>query len=628
MGAAPDNAAISGAKRMLAPVLASSLTTIAAFLPLMMVGGIIGNILVAIPVVIVTIIIASLIESFLILPGHLRQSFTLSGVTAVRSLRERLDRWFDNFRDNFFRRIVELSLKHRMTTIAFAVSALLLALGLVAGGKVKYDFFPSPETQILHANAVFVAGTPEHVVSGFLRTALDELKAASEELGEGLVELAVVQHGTINNDAMDIPRIGDHVGSIRVSLAPPDMRRARNEDIIEKWRSRIDIPVGLESFTISSRRGGPPGSDIEVRLSGTEPQDIKQAGRELIGILTDIDGVSDPVDDMPYGREQLVYHLTTAGEALGLTSADIGFQLRSAFAGKLVQRFQDGADEVKVYVKLPKSERERFDVLDRINVTVPGGHQVPLMSVVNLSYKQGFETLKQKDGQLSLTVNANIDISRANAREINMELKTNVLPTLAKKYNIGFQFEGRAKDSAETMRDLKIGLVVALLSIYIILAWVFNSYLLPVVVMIAIPFGLTGAIIGHWLLGINLTVLSLFGIFGLSGIVINDSIILLRLYKEQEREESIDQALVKATSMRLRAILLTSLTTIAGLIPLIFETSLQAQFLIPMAVSISFGLGYGTILILFVIPSVLSILGEIRARVTTFKSKRFEASSA
>ncbi len=314
---------------------------------------------------------------------------------------------------------------------------------------------------------------------------------------------------------------------------------------------------------------------------------------------------------MPYGREQLVYKLTPAGESLGLTSQSIGRQLRTAFSGQLIQIFQDGSDEVEVRLRLPRSDREQLNILERFNITTPDGSQIPLMSVTRWSSAQGFEVLRQTDGLLSISIEASVDSSQANSQEINDNLRETVLPQVADKYGISFTFEGREKDSAQTMADLGTGLILGLTLIYIILAWVFSSYSWPLVVMAAIPFGLTGALFGHWLTGIDITILSFFGIFGLSGIVINDSIILVTFYKQQrEKGLSIRNALTAASCLRLRAILLTSLTTIAGLSPLLFEKSLQAQFLIPMATSIAFGLGYATLLILFVIPAILSYVEE------------------
>ncbi len=311
---------------------------------------------------------------------------------------------------------------------------------------------------------------------------------------------------------------------------------------------------------------------------------------------------------MAYGREQLIYSLTPAGEALGLTVADLGRQLRTAFDGQLVQIFQDGPDEVEVRVRLPEAERGSLASLYRLNIRTPQGESVPLTAVAEWRSRRGFEVLRHAEGRLAVEVTADVDANVNNANRIVESLQEGALPRLERDYGIHYSFEGRSADQRDTLSDMRKGLLLGLILIYLILAWVFSSYGWPIVVMAVIPFGLTGALIGHWAMGIDLTILSLFGMFGLSGIVVNDSIILVSFYQQlREAGMAVQEALVEAACQRLRAVLLTSLTTIAGLTPLLFETSYQAQFLIPMATSIAFGLGFATVLVLLVIPSLLSM---------------------
>jgi multidrug efflux pump subunit AcrB len=311
---------------------------------------------------------------------------------------------------------------------------------------------------------------------------------------------------------------------------------------------------------------------------------------------------------MAYGREQLIYRLTPVGEALGLTVSDLGRQLRTAFDGQLVQILQDGADEVEVRVMLPSAERGTLASLYRLNVRTPAGDSVPLTAVADWDSRRGFEVLRHADGTLAIEVTADVDATVTTVGEVIAGLEDGTLAQLQRDYGIDSSFEGRSADQRDTLSDMRKGLMLGLVLIYLILAWVFSSYGWPLVVMAVIPFGLTGALFGHWFMGIDLTILSLFGMFGLSGIVVNDSIILVSFYKQLRGEGlSIEQALIEAASQRLRAVLLTSLTTIAGLMPLLFETSYQAQFLIPMATSIAFGLGFATLLILLVIPALLSL---------------------
>jgi multidrug efflux pump subunit AcrB len=617
MGEPPLLAAEGGARRMLAPVIASSLTTIAAFLPLMLIGGIIGKLLFTIPLVIVSVIIASLIESFLVLPGHLRGAFVHMHVASPRSVRARLDARFENFRERVFRPLVTRAVRYRATTISAALALLVVGVGLLAGGRLNFTFFPTPEAQIIHANATFVAGTSRATVSAFLTHLESTLRETESDLGEGrLINVAIAHLGET------LVRTGqgstaDQLGAMEIELIAPDERTVRNEAFIKAWRERITMPPGMESFVVTSRRAGPPGRDLTVRLTGEDAADLKAAALELGVALEGTNGVSEIEEDMPFGREQLIYSLSPQGEALGLTVTELGRQLRTAFDGRLVQIFQDGPDEIEVRVKLPRTEREHLSSLQQINIRTPDGDFVPLPTVARWHAERGFEALRHADGQLAVQVTADVDRNVTNADNLVATLEESVLPDLAGRFHVAWTFEGRSADQRETLADMKKGMMLGLVLIYLVLAAVFASYSRPLVVMSAIPFGLVGALFGHWILGLDLTILSLFGLFGLSGIVVNDSIILVTFYNGlREQGMEIDAALAEAACQRLRAVLLTSLTTIAGLSPLLFETSLQAQFLIPMATSIAFGLAGSTFLVLLVVPALLAVSERARGRIS------------
>lgn len=340
---------------------------------------------------------------------------------------------------------------------------------------------------------------------------------------------------------------------------------------------------------------------------------MKAAALALAESMRSISGVTDVEDDLPFGREQLIYRLTPAGEALGLTTESLGRQLRAAFDGHLAQLVQSGREELEVRVMLPRHERERLDVFERLVVQTPGANFVPLDAVARWESRIGFEALHHADGQLAVEVSGEIDPAQANADVLRAELLREVLPQLAQQYGVEFSFEGRAADQRETMQDMQTGLLLGLGLIYLTLVWAFASWSWPLVVMAAIPLGLVGAVFGHWLMGLDLTILSMFGLFALAGIVVNNSIILVSLFKElRDKGETFDDALIGAACGRLRAVMLTSLTTIVGLTPLLFESSLQAQFLVPMAASIAFGLGFSAILVLFFIPALLSVVESFK----------------
>jgi len=615
MGERSLQAAEGGARRMLAPVISSSLTTIASFLPLMMIGGIMGNILFDIPFVVICVIIASLFESFLILPGHLRHAFHKIKGQEIPAFRKWLDDKFNYLRDDLFEPLVRKAVDFRWATIASALGLLILCFGLLAGGRLQFTFFPSPEGTTIYANARFIAGTPADKVDTFLIHLNQALEATKQELGEDIVDVAITFKGKASSAGGARSQTGERFGSMQVELSSPDSRDVRNTTFINEWRKHVTLPAGIETFTFSERQAGPPGKDLDIRITGASAEQLKQAAQEVATTIKQYPGVSAIEDDMPYGQEQLIYSIKPQGEVLGLTVSNVGRQLRAAFDGQLVQIFQDGDDEVEVRVMLPDSERNTMATLENMMIRLPQGGSAPISSVVEFKARRGFDVLRHTDSQLAVHVTANVDASVNNNNVIMRDLQKEFLSDLSARYGVNVGFEGKAEEQRDTIADMVQGLVLAFIMIYLVLAWVFASYGWPLVVMAAIPFGLIGALAGHWFMGIDLTILSLFGIFGLSGIVVNDSIILVTFFKQQ-REAGIEtkQAIINAATQRLRAVLLTSLTTIGGLTPLLFETSVQAQFLIPMAVSISFGLMFATVLVLLVIPALLSVHESIVAR--------------
>jgi multidrug efflux pump subunit AcrB len=622
IGEQPLLAAEGGAQRMLPPVTASSLTTISAFLPLMLIGGIMGTILFAIPLVMVCVLIASLIECFLVLPGHLRQSFyTLHHQNKINPIRQKLEKGFDRLRDVYFRRLITTTIQFRWSVVAMLLASMLLAIGLLAGGRLNFTFFPTPDSIILMANANFVAGSSPERVDGFLNHLEETLYTTDDDFPDQVVKVVVTRHGSATT-AEGTGRQGDQFGSLLIELTSPDSRTVRNLEFIRAWEAKIEQVPGLESIIISERRGGPPGRDIDLRIFGNDADKVKAAALALKDVLKTFPGVSGIEDDMPFGREQWIYQLTPQGMALGLTVESVGQQLRAAFDGQLTQIFTEGDDEIEVRVMLPDDERYRLATLENFMLQLPNGRRVPFSTAVEVTTRRGFEAIRHAEGLLATQVSADVDKSVTNSNQILNNLSENFLPELRNQYGVDYSYEGRAADQAETLGDMKRGLILAITLMYIILAWQFASYGWPLVVMSIIPFGLVGAIFGHWVMGLDLTILSLFGFFGLSGIVVNDSIVLVTFYKHLRADGlPIPEALVEASCQRLRAVLLTSLTTIFGLILLLFETSLQAQFLIPMATSIAFGLMFSTVLVLLAVPTLLSIYESIAAPRDAWVSK-------
>ena len=599
-GVRPLQSAEQAGLQMLGPVFSSSLTTIAAFMPLLLVGGIIGTIMRAIPAVVICVITASLIECFLILPGHLSHSFRKMSARAAAyrpgKIRRVLDAAFFALRERGFRPLAHLAVTHRFTTLAIAVTLLIVTAGWMQSGRINFHFFPSTESDRIFANVGMVSATPADEVRAYL----DEVEAAFREVENDFG----VSLSTIIINRYD----GENSGTVHVELVDPDAREIRNRDIVNAWRDKLPPRPGVESLTIDEPQAGPPGRDIDIRVVGDDIARVKRAAVQLRHALDDIAGVSGVADDSPYGREQMVLALTPVAEALGLRVDDISRQLRAAYQGYEVHELSDGYDDIEVRVVLPAAERDGLAGLPALAIKLPAGNTAPLANLVTVSGERGYETIRHSDGKLAITVTANVDSTTNNANRIHDDLQISVLPKLAAEHGVTFAFGGRQADQMETLGDMQLGLILALAMIYLVLAWVFGSYGLPLIVMFIIPFGLVGAIWGHAIMGQDLSVLSLFGFFALSGVVVNDSIILVVRYKQLRAKKMPPfDAAIEAACLRLRAVLLTSLTTIGGLTPLLFETSLQAQFLIPMATSLAFGLGFATLLVLLVIPSLLLV---------------------
>ena len=611
-GLSGPDAAAAGARRMAVPVLASSLTTIAAFTPLLVISDVIGQIIQAIPLVVIAVILASLIECFLVLPGHLGHSLSRAPGEPSR-WRRLFRRGFDHFKIHWFRPAISFCVTWRYATLAGALGALILSFGMVIGGRVGFDFFPSPEADKLYANVTMVAGVPRQQTDIMLDEVERAMGVAEEKLngGErGLVKLSVSVTGT-STGRHDTSKInGDNIGGMVVELVPTDERSFTSTEFIEAWRAEVRPMAGLETVTIVPQTGGPPGREIDIRLSGENPAALRAAAIEIKALLASYPAISDIEDSLPYGKQETILEVNTRGKALGFDTAAVGRQLRNAFEGVIAKRFPRGDEEVVVRVQYP---RDAIDIaaLNELYLRAPGGAEVPMSEVVDRRDAQGFAVITREDGRRQIAIFAEVEQSIMSGNEVLAALNRDGIETIAERHGVSVGFAGKREEQQQTFGDMLTGALIGLAAIYIILAWVFGSYTRPLVVMSIIPMGFVGATLGHWLMGYELTILSLVALVGLSGIVINDSIILVTTIDERlGRGEDSFEAIIAGAEDRLRAVILTSATTIGGLTPLIFETSLQAQFLIPMAITMVFGLMVSTILVLIVVPSLIAIQGD------------------
>ncbi len=617
--------------RMMAPVTAATLTTVAAFLPITLIGGRIGDILIAVPLVAMAALFASLIECFLILPGHLRHGTPRNRRPWL--FRRAFDASFAVFRDRIFGPFVDLAYRWRYTTFATLIGCFILALGLVAGGRVSFVFFPNLPPENASANVTFAPGTPREAqiravveISEALRRAEAKLldKAwrdaeaaaaagdADTRVDQSLVVAAVTILGRSGRTR------GDNLAEIDVQFTPTEERVTPFSLIVNAWRAEVPNIAGIERLVISGRRSGPPGRDLDIRLQNAPSETLKAAAEEVKAALTALPGTSAIDDDLPYGKRELVVELTPRGAALGFTGQTVGRQLRNAFEGAIAVRFARDDDEITVRV-LREQAGDGLTAMRSVFLAAPDGTRVPLLEVVSFSERQTFSLVQRRDGIRTVGVTADLDTNVLTTEAAIAQLEANVMPGIAAKYGISYRYAGRAQESGDSFRDLRTGALLAVAMIYIILGWVFAHYWKPLAVMAIIPFGFVGAVLGHYVLGYNLTIISMIGLLGLSGILVNDSIVLVSRLNERLRDgEDLESAATGAARDRLRAVLLTSITTMAGLTPLMFEQSLQAQFLIPLAITIVFGVGAATILVLVLVPALMGIgqdLGRVAGAV-------------
>jgi multidrug efflux pump subunit AcrB len=682
---------------MLIPVLASSVTTIAALAPILLMRDVMGQMMAALPLVGIAIIVASLVECFLVLPGHLAHAgrpgsgleigrflrltviagigaafvgglievssrvlagadgggaalpvlgaildlppiflavvAILAGLAAAGLVERRIarahgrsgpgplarfrrgfDRRFNAFRDGAFTRFARRTYDYRYTTLAVGLgSVMVVVYGLyMGGGHVRFVFFPSPEAESVSASVEFQPGTPREAVIAGVDAMEAALRRAEARLASGDEEVVADVYALLGRSGRDR---GDNLATLSVQLTPSEARSVRTPDLVRAWNAEMPDLPGLKRTSIAERRGGPPGRDVDVKLMGAEPAVLKAAAQDVMAALDAMPGVSGVSDNLPYGKPEVAMRLTPRGEALGFTLDAVGRQVRGAFEGDIARRLAIEDEEVPVRVR-QRAGGEPVPLAD-LFLRSPAGVFVPLTEVVELTGRNTFSVILRQDGVTTIAVTADVDATVATPQEIVDTLRTGVVPAVEARHGVRVDFEGRERERERSFEDLRQGAMLAGVVIYATLALVFGSYWRPVAIMLIIPFGAVGAILGHAVLGMDLTLVSFVGLLGLAGILVNDSIILVRRLDERlATGEAIDVAAVGASADRLRAVLLTSLTTIGGLVPLLFETSLQAQFLKPMAVTIVFGLAASTAIVLVLVPTLIGI-GADMGRIAT-----------
>ncbi|MDT8396408.1 MAG: efflux RND transporter permease subunit [bacterium] len=612
------DAAIRGAREIATPVTFSILTNIAAFMPLYFIPGVMGKVFKMIPLVVCTAFLISLFESLFILPAHLgrRQERKLGAIRGwIHGRQQAFSRWFIHWVRARFGPFLDAALSRRYLVVAIGLAILIFFLAYAGSGRMGLSLFPKVESDFARASASLPYGTPvEKTEAVAIKMRSAALRIVEESGHPELVTGIYTRVG----------RGGTHNLFMMVYLADPEIRNKimTTREFTRRWRESLGQLPEAETLNFASDFGGPgSGSAITVELSHRDTAILEQASADLAMELLNYSLVKDIDDGYSPGKEQLDFSLKAEGKALGLTAQDVARQIRSSFYGIRVLRQQRGRNELSVTVRLPKEERISEYSLQELMIKAPTGAFVPLRDVVQIDRGRAFTTIVRRAGRRVVQVTADIN-DRSRSGEIEDALKETELPKLLSRYpGLQYSFEGRAADTRESMSSLKIGFIIAILLIFTMLAVPFKSYTQPLIVMSSIPFGIIGAVIGHMIMGYSLSVVSMFGIVALSGVVVNDALILIDFANRRVREQemSVHDAVLEAAVQRFRPILLTTVTTFGGLAPMMFERALQARFIIPMAISLGYGILFATVITLLLVPClymVIEDLGRLHGSVT------------
>lgn len=612
-------AAVAGARGVVAPVTIGVVTTMVAFSPLLFSTGQLGQIMAAVPIVVIGVLTISLLEVFFILPAHLSHEGEWSA-GPMKRVNDGVSGLLVATRDRVMVPLIGLATRFRYVTAAAAVAVLIVAAGLVSSGILRFIFFPAIESDEITVNLEMPEGTPYEIT----RRNMERIgEAAYRALGgrdsELYESLSLTIGGTLSTGqgpgGGGGTSIGAHLGQATLTLVPSAQRDVRAEDISRDWRMEAGAVPGAESLSFSSSLIG-GGGDVSLNLSHTDGETLLTAVDELMAELAVIDGVSEIESSANPGKRQIEFELTPAGHAAGLSVQDLARQVRQAFFGAEVQRIQRGREELRVYVRYPSAERSSLADLNRFRVRLPNGDAAPLSVVARTHESRSFASIDRVDGQRVISVTADVDEELTTPNAVNAIVNETIIPELQAIHpGLRYSVEGQARDQAEDIGTLARNMVIAVLLMYVLLASVLRSYGQPLAVMVAIPFGAVGAILGHLVMGYDMSMISLFGMVALSGVVVNGGVVLIDKFNTLHRDEGLatPEAAVAAARRRFRPILLTTVTTFVGLAPMMLETSIQARFMIPMAISLAFGVLVSSLVLTILIPCLL-LIGEDIAR--------------
>ena len=602
-GVSSLKAAIIGVREMAVPVTFSVLTNIITFMPLYFVPGVMGKVFRSIPLVVVVVFFISLIEALFVLPAHLGHQKPLRGriATTISGWQEKMSLAIRRLIQQVFTPMLIFCLRYRYITVASGIVLLMITGAYVKSGRMGMTMFPRIESDRAYVSFTLPVGVPLEKT----REVRQQLLSAAETVSQ--------KNGGDQQVRGILSEIVDNTGWIKVYLTPPDIRPLSTADFVKSWRRTTGPVPGLDSIRFKANSGGPgSGATLTVELEHKSDAMLEQASSELAAALTSFATVTDIDDGFARGKQQVDFQLLPTGYRLGLSPETVARQIRSAFYGYEITRQLRGRNEIKIMVRLPEQERRSLHTLATMMIRIPSGGEVPLAAVASIDRGRAYTEIERRNGRRILQVTADVT-PPSQADQVVAVLKNEILPALQDRFpGLAYSFGGKQKDRKESMQALARGMATALLLVYVLLAVVFRSYVQPAIIMTAIPFGIVGAVMGHLIMGYSLSLISFFGIVALSGVVVNDSLVLIDLAnRKQVLGHNGYAAVVNAAVSRFRPILLTTLTTFFGLLPMIFETSRQARFLIPMAISLGFGILFATVITLVLVPSLYLILQDI-----------------
>ena len=598
------DAAIKGAREMFMPVFFSVTTNMVAFVPLMFVPGIMGKIFKTIPVVVITVFAVSLIESLFVLPAHLGNSSQrplFFPLNYLAKFQEKFSSLFEKFIKNYYGGFLSLLLKNRYSVITFGLALLMTVAGYLYSGRMGMEMFPKVESDYAFCEVTLPYGASSEaskkVERILVKSAAEIVKEnGGEELGTGIFSNVVA-----------------NTVQVRTYLTDAEIRPVNTTELTNKWRKKVGLIPGVETLNFLADRGGPgSGKSLTVSLSHMHNEILTRAGEDLTQSLSTYSIISDIDSGSAKGKKQFDIVLSSAGKRMGLTSREVAIQVRNAFQGVEAVKYQRGRDEVTVRVRLPKSERDSEFTFENLMLRAPGG-EILLRNAVETIIGRAYTSIKRVNGKREIAVTANVR-PQSRAPDIIRDMKTEILPDLMGKYpGLSYSFRGRQANIQDSVSALMKGLALALLCIFALMAIPFRSYIQPLIIMFCIPFGIIGVVVGHIIMGYSLSVMSLFGLVALCGVVVNSSLVMIVFANEQRRQGANPASAIHAAGIqRFRPIVLTTLTTCGGLTPIIMETSRQAKFLIPMAISLGYGILFSTLVSLMMVPCLYLIIEDIK----------------